>query len=68
MAGVEIHITVDAMDALHAVLNAEVEVVETGANPCQQCIDNAESADPQDPPLHKHCHCEKVMVSVSEMI
>lgn len=68
MAGVEIHILVHSMGALNEIFDAEVEVVETGENPCQQCIDNAESPDPEDPPLHPHCHCEKVMVSVSAMI
>lgn len=72
MSGFTVTSIVTPGDGVHAALaaqaDAEVEVIDLGANPCDMCIANAESDDPASPPLHQHCHCQLMIVTVSEII
>lgn len=72
MAGLKITSHVHASGSVHADLAASAEevvlVIETAADPCQICADNADDPDPRRPKLHPGCHCVAVTTTVGEII
>lgn len=71
MAGLVVRAEVHSIGSVHADLAASAEevvmVVETAADPCQMCANNADDSDPRRPPLHPNCRCVLITTTVGEI-